>query len=183
VAGARGTLFLVVGPSGVGKDTLIAGAAAALAGDPRFHFARRVITRPAEAGGEAHEPATPERFAAAEAAGRFALAWSAHGRRYGIDAAAVAATGDGIHVIASVSRQVIDEARTRFPPVRVIAITAPPDLIARRLAARGRESAVEIAGRLDRAVLPVGGADVIRIDNSGPAEDAIGRFVAVLTQA
>ena len=44
-----GRLFVVVGASGAGKDTLIAGA---LAADPRLHWARRVITRPAVAGGE-----------------------------------------------------------------------------------------------------------------------------------
>ena len=35
----------------------------ALADDPRFRFVRRVITRPAQAGGEAHEPVTDAEFA------------------------------------------------------------------------------------------------------------------------
>ena len=42
---AEGTLFLVVGPSGAGKDSLIAGAAKALAGDPRFVFPSRLLTK------------------------------------------------------------------------------------------------------------------------------------------
>ena len=78
-------LVLVVGPSGAGKDTLLEAARQALADDPRFRFVRRVITRPADAGGEAHEAVTAEEFAARE----FALQWQAHGLSYGIPADAI----------------------------------------------------------------------------------------------
>ena len=54
-----GRLILVVGPSGAGKDTLIDAAVARRAGLAR---ARRVVTRPEEAGGEDFEAVTPERF-------------------------------------------------------------------------------------------------------------------------
>jgi len=50
----RGTLVLVVGPSGAGKDSVIGALRQRLAGDDRVAFARRVITRAVEEGGEAH---------------------------------------------------------------------------------------------------------------------------------
>ena len=135
-------LVLVVGPSGAGKDTLLDAARQALADDPRFSFVRRVITRPADAGGEAHESVTEEHFAARD----FALQWQAHGLRYGIPADAIKA---GAVAVANVSRTVIADAARRFP-VRVIEVTAPPDILAARLASRGREDAADVATRLAR---------------------------------
>ena len=73
-----GRLVLVVGPSGAGKDTLIAAAKTALADDARYVFPKRVITRPAMAEAEDHESVSPERFAELKAAGTFALDWEAH---------------------------------------------------------------------------------------------------------
>ncbi|MFM7416656.1 MAG: phosphonate metabolism protein/1,5-bisphosphokinase (PRPP-forming) PhnN, partial [Alphaproteobacteria bacterium] len=77
-------LIAVVGPSGAGKDTLMAGARAALAQDARFRFVRRAITRPAEAGGEDHEALTETAFIKRRDAGGFALHWQSHGLLYGI---------------------------------------------------------------------------------------------------
>ncbi|HMB13658.1 MAG TPA: phosphonate metabolism protein/1,5-bisphosphokinase (PRPP-forming) PhnN, partial [Roseovarius sp.] len=49
----KGRLIAVVGPSGVGKDTLMR---AMVAERPNLRRVRRVITRRADDGGEGHEP-------------------------------------------------------------------------------------------------------------------------------
>ena len=165
-------LILVVGPSGAGKDTLLDGAREAL---PHVRFVRRVITRPAEAGGEAHEAVTEAEFAKRS----FALQWSAHGLRYGIPAEDWA--GDAV-VVANVSRGVIAEAAAQFP-VHVIEIVAPPEILAARLAARGRESARDVATRLNRSVALPEGVAVTRVTNDGPIADGVARFVAAITRA
>ena len=80
----RGTLFLLVGPSGAGKDTLIDGARQTLAADKRFVFARRVITRPESAGGEDHEEVSQGEFERRIMHGQFLLHWTAHGLGYAL---------------------------------------------------------------------------------------------------
>ena len=177
----RGALILVVGPSGVGKDSIIAGAAQRLRDEPRVVFARRLITRPAEAGGEDHIAVSPAEFARRREAGELMLHWSAHSLDYGLPGELGAALADGRSVVANVSRGVVTEARERFAPTVVIAITASAETLAARLAERGRESADDIAARLRRAAAPVE-ADVV-VGNDGTLDAAVDRFVAVLRQA
>jgi ribose 1,5-bisphosphokinase len=80
---APGRLVLVVGPSGAGKDTVINGARAALASDPRIVFPRRVVTRPSSAS-EDHDSLSDKAFDCAVSNGAFALHWEAHGHKYGV---------------------------------------------------------------------------------------------------
>lgn len=172
-------LVLVVGPSGAGKDTLMAGARAALAGDARFRFVRRAITRPAEAGGEDHDPVAPADFARARAEGGYALAWEAHGLGYGIPADIAADLDAGHVVVANVSRTVIAAAAARME-VTVLEITASPAVLAERLAARGRETAADVAARLARQVPLPPGVAVRRVLNDGAVEPAVAEVVSVL---
>ncbi len=171
-------LVLVVGPSGAGKDTLLDTARAALADDPRFRFVRRVITRPAASGGEEHEAVSDAEFATRD----FALAWQAHGLRYGIPPDVTTDLAAGRVVVANVSRSVIAEAAQRFP-VRVIEIIAPPDILAARLAARRRESAADVAARLSRTVALPDGIVVETVMNDATVEAGAARFLAALNRA
>ncbi len=168
-------LILVVGPSGAGKDTLLAAACQMLADDPRFRFVRRVITRPADAGGEAHEAVTEEEFATRD----FALQWQAHGLRYGIP---IDATEGGIVTVANVSRTIIADAAQRFP-VRVIEITASPDILAARLVTRGREAVADVVARLARRITVPDDVLVEAVVNDGSLEDGVARFIAALNRA
>jgi ribose 1,5-bisphosphokinase len=174
----RKMLVLVVGPSGAGKDTLLNAARRALAGDARFRFVRRVITRPADPAGEDHEPVTEPEFSGRD----FALQWQAHGLRYGIPADIAADVASGVVVIANVSRAVIAEAATRFP-VRVIEVTAPPKILAERLALRGRETEADIAVRLARTVPLPENIAVESVLNDMMPEIGAARFVAALNRA
>lgn len=177
---ANGTLILVVGPSGAGKDTLIAGARSALKGDARFVFPRRAITRPQVIGIEDSETMAPGAFAAAMAAGAFALAWRAHGLSYGIPISIEAMLRQGRHVIVNVSRSVISEARQRYQPLCIVEAWAPPEILAERLADRGRESEGEIGQRLARTSPVVEGPDVTRIETTGMLDESLRRFLEIL---
>lgn len=162
----------VAGPSGAGKDTLLDGARASLSEDARFHFAQRVVSRPVEAGGEAHEFLPTEAFDAAD----LVLRWEAHGLRYGIRRAEVERAPV---TVLSLSRQVLREAAA-LHPLLVVEVTAPREVLEARLLARGREGAEEVRERLDREVGLPPGLDVRRVPNLGPVEEGVSRLVAVL---
>ena len=174
-----GLLVLVVGPSGVGKDTLLDGARSALADDDRFVFARREITRPAGAGGEDHFEVDDVRFSERE--GYYALSWRANGLAYGVPADIAGDLALGRTIVVNGSRAIVGEARSRFPGIRVILVDADRDLLARRLAERGRETAAEIAARLERAPdVDLSGGDVMVVRNDGTPAEGVALLVAAL---
>ncbi len=176
-----GRLFLVVGPSGVGKDSILDAARARLA--ERAVFARRTITRDANAGGEDFDAVTPETFAAMQADSAFFASWQAHGLSYGLPASLLDHLAEGCNVVANVSRAALPHIVTAWSDTVIVAITAKPETVASRLAARGREDAADIARRLARAVpAPPPGIAVVTIDNDGALDEAVEAFVAAVSQ-
>lgn len=174
-----GRLVLVVGPSGAGKDTLIRAARSALADDPGYLFPRRIVTRP-PSDAEDNVATDPETFAQIAAAGGLTVSWQAHGLAYGLPAEIDLAVAEGRTVVCNVSRTVVDGLRARYETVLVVEVTAPPDLLAERLRARGRTVDGDLGQRLRRSdEVPETRPDV-RVVNAGPVADACQRFVAAL---
>jgi phosphonate metabolism protein PhnN/1,5-bisphosphokinase (PRPP-forming) len=171
----RGTLFLIVGPSGAGKDTLISSSRDTLGGN--YFFPKRFITRPSLPDAEEHVAVTPEGFSELASQGAFALQWHAHGLQYAIPASITLELARGVHVVINVSRSVVDIARLTYAPVRVILVTASADVLARRLGIRNREQSQDVQSRLQRQ------ADVspdCTVYNDGNLKDAVAAFVEAL---
>lgn len=175
---SMGRFIAVVGPSGVGKDSIMEGICVAR---PDLYRVRRVITRPEDAGGEAHDGISPALFAARAAGGDFALHWQAHGLSYGIPRNVHDVLAAGHDVLANLSRGVLSKANIAFERVHVLSITATPEVLAYRLNARGRETTDEIARRLSRPApgFPEG-LTVSEIDNSDTLDHSVAAALAAL---
>lgn len=178
---SRGLLVGMVGPSGVGKDSVM--EAMASARDDVF-LVRRAITRSGHLGGEAFDAVSETQFERMAQNGDFALHWPAHGMRYGVpwkelDRLATCRVG-----LVNLSRATLAEAEKHFDRFVTVVLSAPNDVLAQRLAARGRESADEIESRLKRAnfALPEGVNRVIDVPNVGKIEDTVAAVFASLEQ-
>jgi ribose 1,5-bisphosphokinase len=178
-----GALVVVVGPSGAGKDTLIARARKQCADDARIVFPRRIVTRPPSAA-EDHDSATPAQFDAAIGQGAYAFWWEAHGLKYALPAAIDTELRAGRTVVCNVSRAVIRRLRARYARLTVVLVTAPKEILLARLAARGRERGGDVAERLDRAESAVEDfrPDIV-IENIGDPQDGASRLAQVLREA
>jgi ribose 1,5-bisphosphokinase len=164
-----GRLVLVVGPSGAGKDTLLRLARAACADDHAVVFPRRVVTRESSAD-EDNIAVSPDEFRRAQARGAFAVQWEAHGLCYALPIGIDDDVRAGRTVVANISRTVIGVLRQKYQNVVVVAITAPPDVLAQRLAARARVSDGNLAERLSRSVDDASASADVTILNAGSAE-------------
>jgi len=174
-----GSLILVVGPSGAGKDTLLGLAKAACADDPNIVFPRRVITRAASVS-EDNEEVSRDAFRQALARNEYAVHWEAHGQCYALSRKIDDDLRAGRTVITNVSRTVVAAMRRAYTDVVVVSITAPPNVLAERLAMRGRGSDGKIEHRLNRTVDDTSAAPDITIVNVDSAEYHARQFVRII---
>lgn len=174
-----GRLVLVVGPSGAGKDTLLGLARAACADDPNVVFPRRVITREASAS-EDNEVVSAGAFREAVTRGEYAMHWEAHGHCYALARVIDGEIRAGRTIVANVSRTVIGAMRRAYSCVVVVSITAPPNVLAERIAMRARSSDGRLEARLGRTVEDVDAAPDVTIVNTGSAEYHSRQLVRVI---
>jgi ribose 1,5-bisphosphokinase len=174
-----GRLVLVVGPSGAGKDTLLGLAKAACAEDRNIVFPRRVITREASAS-EDNEEVSTGTFQEALTRGDYAMHWEAHGHCYALPRAIDGEICAGRTIVANVSRTVVGAMRRAYADVVVVSITAPPNVLAERVAMRARSSDGGVESRLGRVVEDASAAPDVTIVNTGSAEYHARQLVRVI---
>jgi phosphonate metabolism protein PhnN/1,5-bisphosphokinase (PRPP-forming) len=143
-----GKWIFICGPSGVGKDSLIAWSRQALAGHSNIVFARRVVTRVAQPGSD-DDAMSEADFLSLRQSGGLCWHWQAHGFYYGISQTYASHVSAGGTVVINGSRSHVD-ALPASPGIKRVKITASPDKIAARLAQRGRDSEEAVTHRLAR---------------------------------
>ncbi|MGV6804730.1 MAG: phosphonate metabolism protein/1,5-bisphosphokinase (PRPP-forming) PhnN [Ruegeria sp.] len=165
-------VIAVVGPSGVGKDSVIQGL---LEREPGFQRVKRVITRPDGEDGEEFRRVSAAAFFELVKNDAFALHWTAHGLQYGIPREISDQRRSAEMVLVNLSRAVLERAKATFGNLIVISLTADARELERRLSARGRESSIEQIRRLGRVGTPISkGLDqLIEVDNSGPLTSTV----------
>lgn len=176
-----GRLIFLIGPSGSGKDSLIDASRERLTA-AGVEIARRVITRSAEARGEAAHGVTAEQFETLRAQGAFAMHWRANGLDYGIPQQLDQWLAAGRAVLVNGSRAYLTEARQRYPNLLAVRVEVRPEVLRERLLARGRETADEVEQRLARnaRLQALNDPAVHVLDNSTSLEAAVAALFALL---
>ncbi|SNY73359.1 ribose 1,5-bisphosphokinase [Enterobacter sp. CC120223-11] len=145
-----GRLIWLVGPSGSGKDSLL--AALRQREHARMLVAHRYITRPANAGSENHIALSEHEFFTRAERQLFALSWHANALYYGVGIEIDVWLHAGFDVVVNGSRAHLPQAKARYAEALLpVCLQVSPDVLRSRLEQRGRETQKEIAQRLDRA--------------------------------
>ncbi|MBD3253758.1 MAG: phosphonate metabolism protein/1,5-bisphosphokinase (PRPP-forming) PhnN [Candidatus Lokiarchaeota archaeon] len=173
-----GTLFLVIGNSGSGKDSIIAKVIKNYPSNLKTVYAvRRYITRPPSET-EKNISVTDEEYEKMIFENKFALYWHSYGLDYGVPIEVEDWLKNGHPVLVNVSRTIVHTAREKYKNVKVVFVEVPFDKTVERIKKRGRETGVLLRERIERArknqTFPT--ADFV-VDNSGDLEDAVEQFL------
>jgi ribose 1,5-bisphosphokinase len=179
----QATLFYLVGPSGSGKDALLAYAREHVAGSVPVLISHRYITRPSQAGGENHIALTPAEFDQRMQLGLFALSWQSHQYNYGIGVEIDTWLQAGAHVVVNGSREYLPQASQRYPHMQVILLEVSAAVIRQRLVERGRETAQEIEARIahNQQLPPIEHPHLHVLNNDSSLSETGAKLMALLT--
>jgi len=174
----RGTLFLIVGNSGSGKDSIIVGVTKGFPSNLiQIYAPKRYITRP-QSEFERNISVTINDFKELEEKGKFALKWHIYELDYGVPIDIEKWLKKGHPVIVNVSRTVIEMARKKYKNTKVVFIEVPFEITLQRIRDRKRENEELLKKRIERAKQnqKLQMADFI-VDNSGELNDAVYQLI------
>jgi guanylate kinase len=151
--GASARVFVITGPSGVGKGTLIRGL---LERVPRLELSVSATTRkprPGERDGVDYHFLTPEQFEERARAGGFLEHATYSGNRYGtLRSEVVGRLERGIPVVLEIEVQGARQVREALPDAVAVFIAPPsPAALRERLLRRGTDTPAEMERRLRTA--------------------------------
>ena len=177
------TLYYLIGPSGVGKDSLLK----TIQSDPSFsdlHVARRYITRPSHPDYENHIEVSEADFMMRQQAQQFLFDWQSHGYRYAIGREILNWLETGEDVIVNGSRAYLEKARELWPDLVPVWMTVDEEVLRERLQLRKRDTPQEIEQRIqrNREFIALMGSDDPRISNDSSIEDCLAQFVEIRAQ-
>ena len=178
-----GQLFLIVGNSGSGKDSLLEEVTARWPDSATpLKIPRRYITRPAHKS-EPFISVTVKEFEILKQQGKFCLSWHVYDTHYGVPAKIINWLRQGDPVIVNVSRTAIPRARQMIPGLKIIFVSVPFETTLARIKSRNRESInhpafkQRVARAQENQTLP--DADFV-VDNSGSLEAAVDALLKYL---
>lgn len=178
-----GTVFVIVGPSGSGKDTLINWLRAELQDRREIQFVRRIVTRPSDKGHEDHDTMELAQFLSAKEAGAFATTWQAHDLHYAIPISAKDHVDQGGLAILNGARRALGQLEAAFARLQIIHLDVDPAILAARLTNRGRNSDTNLPARLAQQKFDFQAkTPIIHVANDGPVEEAGQQIVKLIEQ-
>ncbi len=179
-----GSLYYLIGASGVGKDSLLNYVRPRLVSHPIL-IAHRYITRPVELTGENHVQLSEAEFLKRQTYGCFLFTWQSHELHYGIGKEVESWLLQGLDVVINGSRGYLDTATYIWPDIKPVLVTVSLDKLQQRLEARGRENSEQIQERLKRAAsfAELKHPNLITISNDGSLKEGGERFYKVLTDS
>lgn len=168
-------IILIVGASGVGKDSLIKEAKKDL--KKEFNFVKRYITRKPDKN-EKNYFLENCAFELLKDNDYFISSWEAHENFYGISKNSIK---NRLNII-SISRSKISDFEKNFKNVYVINITLNKEELKNRLIKRGRETLEEIQKRLDRSYDKIEAKNLINFENDKSFQESKEAFIKLLKE-
>lgn len=156
------SLIYLIGPSGVGKDSVLSQIKKHYIDKNQPLVAHRYITRPVRMNDENHIELAEFDFQRRINSGLFLFHWQSHGCRYAIGTEVEKWLEQGNRVIMNGSRQYLNQAKKLYPNLIPVWMTVSENVLRQRLQKRGRETASQIEARIQRN---------LEIDNAKASDD------------